>query len=73
MRKRSTFGKFEYQGDRRKVSPLKVRGYDRQILNNVGVHFDMKRKLVLGDAVFYPDFTIKHPRTGKFITGNISG
>ena len=36
-----------------------------KILNNVGVPFRYEEKLVLGDAVFYPDFTIKHPRTGK--------
>ena len=36
-----------------------------KILNNVGVPFRYEEKLVLGDAVFNPDFTIKHPRTGK--------
>lgn len=31
-----------------------------------GVPFRYEDKLILGNSIFYPDFTIRHPKTGRF-------
>ena len=37
-----------------------------KILYNSGIPFHYEEKLVLKNAILYPDFTIRHPRTGAF-------
>ena len=37
-----------------------------KLLYSYGIPFRYEQKLVLGNTTIYPDFTIRHPKTGKF-------
>ncbi len=37
-----------------------------KILFTSGVPFRYENKLVLGNSIVYPDFTVRHPKTGKY-------
>ena len=36
------------------------------ILYKNGIPFRYEEKIVLGDVILYPDFVIRHPKTGDF-------
>ncbi len=54
------------KGTRGKMLRSKSEAIIDKILYSEGIPFRYEDKLVLGNVTFCPDFTIRHPRSGKF-------
>lgn len=57
--------KLKVKGTQGKFLRSKSEAIIDRILYNAGIPFHYEEKLELDSVVFYPDFTIKHPFTGK--------
>lgn len=56
--------KLNVKGTQGKLLRSKSEAIIDRILYNAGIPFHYEEKLVLKNTFFYPDFTIRHPRTG---------